>query len=141
MIEEKIKRLRELFISRDSIDIQIKEILEPAGEKQYTPKKLIKAFKKVNNELKKPTGKKWSLKYDECRGCGTTEKPHLSKGYCQPCYHQVHKKESGKKEIPLDQIKDYGCIDCSYEFRSIQEIEKVTCPKNPTHKVVQKFKK
>lgn len=31
-------------------------------------------------------GDRWSLEYDRCQGCGTTERPHKARGYCWKCY-------------------------------------------------------
>ncbi len=30
---------------------------------------------------------KWAKRYDCCRACGTTERPHRARGFCRPCYH------------------------------------------------------
>jgi hypothetical protein len=30
----------------------------------------------------------WTLKWERCQGCGTTEKPHRGGGYCPKCYMQ-----------------------------------------------------
>ena len=30
--------------------------------------------------------RRWSRLYDECQGCGTTERRHCSKGLCNACY-------------------------------------------------------
>jgi len=34
---------------------------------------------------------KWSVKFDECQGCGTTEIPHKGVGLCVHCHYQRSK--------------------------------------------------
>lgn len=29
---------------------------------------------------------RWSRDRDDCAGCGTSDRPHLARGYCGPCY-------------------------------------------------------
>ena len=31
----------------------------------------------------------WSRKYDSCKGCNTSERPHHAQGYCQSCYQKI----------------------------------------------------
>lgn len=57
---------------------------------------------------------KWSLEYDCCQECGTTERPHGGKGLCATCYTRYLRKlhaENGYK--PERWAKDYdGCVQC-----------------------------
>lgn len=39
----------------------------------------------MNNQTNLPF-KKWSLKFDQCIKCGTTETRHIARGYCKNCY-------------------------------------------------------
>jgi len=34
----------------------------------------------------------WSSNYDQCRDCGTRDKPHMGKGYCSTCYQRHFRK-------------------------------------------------
>ena len=46
--------------------------------------------------------KHWSMQYDHCVACGTTDKPHHGKGLCITCYHQQY--IPGTKDDKLTQI-------------------------------------
>ncbi len=34
---------------------------------------------------------RWSRRHDCCVGCGSTERPHLARGFCKPCYRRMAK--------------------------------------------------
>lgn len=36
-------------------------------------------------------GKRWARDWDACRGCGTTERPHVGKGLCSTCQVYVRR--------------------------------------------------
>jgi predicted Zn-ribbon and HTH transcriptional regulator len=61
-------------------------------------------------------GDRWARAYDECQGCGTTERAHAARGLCQPCYWRSRHPE------PMLVAEDLtgkqwsrthaACIDC-----------------------------
>lgn len=55
---------------------------------------------------------KWSMKYDRCVVCGTTELRHVGKGLCTKCHRKdmYLKKENG--QVELWSIKYSNCIMC-----------------------------
>lgn len=56
-----------------------------------------------------PNGK-WSMKYDKCIECGTTEIPHSGKGLCERCYKRSLYELSKTKD--RWSLKYKCCIDC-----------------------------
>jgi len=44
-----------------------------------------------------PAAKRWSRKYDACVACGTTERPHRSKGFCSACAQRARDHAKGAK--------------------------------------------
>jgi hypothetical protein len=57
----------------------------------------------LNNQTNLPF-KKWSLKFDQCIKCGTTEIRHIARGYCKNCYDR--NIEGRHKE--LNRRRNYG---------------------------------
>lgn len=57
----------------------------------------------MNNQTNLPF-KKWSLKFDQCIKCGTTETRHIARGYCKNCYNR--NIEGRHKEV--DRRRNYG---------------------------------
>ncbi len=54
-------------------------------EKQYSPNNVSLGWAKESN-------------YNKCRECGTTEKKHVGKGYCNTCYIRIWRKSKINKE-------------------------------------------
>ena len=46
----------------------------------------------------------WAYHHQQCRSCGTTERPHKSKGLCERCY--------------VRQWRAYRCLDAMYGARA-----------------------
>lgn len=46
---------------------------------------------------------RWSMKYDFCRGCGTTKRKHNREGYCSKCVRRL--RRSGKIEPIREPLK------------------------------------
>ena len=88
-----------------------KEVAFPVKPNAEVNPDEIKTVKKeepeITPESKKTVG--WSLKFDACIKCGTTERKHMGKGKCSRCYF-VKKKApilvEVKKELPK-KIKKY----------------------------------
>jgi DNA-directed RNA polymerase subunit RPC12/RpoP len=78
-----------------------------------------------------------------CASCGKAKEKgkYFSKGLCMTCYsREVYRKKQG---IEVEQKKDdspkkYECIDCGEIIKSTLEFDKVMCPKNSHHKMVQR---
>ena len=45
---------------------------------------------------------RWSWRHDACRDCGTTERDHLARGFCSPCYQRVAKAQRKAVHGPGD---------------------------------------
>jgi hypothetical protein len=59
----------------------------------------IQEEKQAKLLLKEERKGKWHLKYDACIGCGTTERPHQSRGRCGLCYAKYcYNNLPGRKE-------------------------------------------
>jgi hypothetical protein len=44
---------------------------------------------------------RWSLAYDACTGCGTTEKRHMGRGLCSTCYFHATHPQNGRVDVPV----------------------------------------
>ena len=64
-----------------------------------------------------PEGR-WSIKYDKCVSCGTTETPHSAKGLCKVCYKKHFYEISKNKDRWSRKYK--CCIDCGRTDRPHQ---------------------
>jgi hypothetical protein len=45
-------------------------------------------------EVPRPVGEHWARQHDRCSYCGTTQRPHRSKGLCDRCYYRVRRSAS-----------------------------------------------
>jgi hypothetical protein len=45
-------------------------------------------------EMPRVVGERWARQYNRCGYCGTTERPHRSKGLCDRCYYRVRRSAS-----------------------------------------------
>lgn len=46
--------------------------------------------------MRKPPGK-WSRNYDQCKTCGTSERPYFSRGQCQRCYFKDYNRDNAER--------------------------------------------
>ena len=70
---------------------------------------MISEEPKDEKPVKKHPGPKklegrWSLKYDKCQKCGTTEKKHAAKGICINCY--MEKKKFPDTQVHQEEVKE-----------------------------------
>ena len=52
--------------------------------------------------LERGTGR-WSVRWDECQGCGTRERPHHSRGLCHACR---------ARRTPVQKAVPFTCVVC-----------------------------
>lgn len=48
---------------------------------------------------------RWSIKYNNCIGCGTTHRRHISKGLCVSCYQKSYRLIHGDKLRAKDRMR------------------------------------
>lgn len=130
-----------------SYNVETSEVLEFSEirtlEKQATLMEISVVKTENKKEEKSVTVKK--AKGDRvCSDCGKEVPPgkNFSKGLCAACYAraQYHKRNGGKvvEKKRDDGPKKYVCIDCDEEILSTLEVDKVKCPNNLHHTMVQK---
>ena len=62
-------------------------------------------------------GDKWSMKYNACVDCGTTEKKHVGKGLCTKCHRALRYKLKKEGKIEKWSRKHDKCIECGRSDR------------------------
>ena len=55
---------------------------------------------------------RWSRKYDECQGCGTTDNAHQAGGYCTLCYSSIYRKKVGQRPVRAWSKSHAACAVC-----------------------------
>jgi hypothetical protein len=69
---------------------------------------------------------KWSLRYDKCKGCGTTSVEHRARGLCVDCYNEYNNlKNRGKrsKRGSVDVIMTESYIKDRYVSKGMSQID------------------
>lgn len=56
-------------------------------------------YKDLKSALKDKYKDKWSIKYDKCIECGTTERKHKAKGYCINCHARYLRNKKKEEDI------------------------------------------
>ncbi len=57
----------------------------------------------------------WSRKYDECIGCGTTEKKHMAKGLCVYCYSMQYQTSAKNSKRVREQKRQWAKVNGKYQ--------------------------
>ena len=78
----------------------------------------------VEKKKKEKLNGRWSLKYDKCQQCGTTERKHAAKGLCVNCY-------MAKQNAP-DAAQQQGNVKDALEFTGHGVCQNPACPYDPS---------
>lgn len=129
-----------------SFNIELSEVLEfdeiRALEKENTLMEITVEKTDIKKLKDYVTGK--DKNGEHCTSCGRLREKgkYFCKGLCATCYsREIYRKKHAEKveQKKDDGPKKYECIDCGEEISSTLDPEKVKCPKNLQHKMVQKF--
>ncbi|PKM88421.1 hypothetical protein CVU83_01775 [Candidatus Falkowbacteria bacterium HGW-Falkowbacteria-2] len=129
-----------------SFNVELREITEFSEirnlEKDLTLMEI--SIVKTENKKSEKSVTVQKVKGDrKCSDCGrdVPKGKYLCKGLCSTCYQRgLYQKKSGKvvEKKRDDGPKKYVCIDCDEEILSTLEVDKVKCPNNLHHTMVQK---
>ena len=113
-------------------------------EKKKTESAIKKTIVKKEHNGIGDFNSRWHKKYDKCQGCGTTERPHYCKGYCNRCYQTKWKRDA--RAETKDESKDietssagskYKCEVCDYVFFSVSDYLDVECPECGSRTIIK----
>ena len=93
--------------------------------------------------LEKARWPMWGPKHEKCRSCGTTERRHMARGYCNPCYQKrYHRKNKqrinqitmewyykDRKANPEKYVKQRELLYHNGNRRKVLRRDKFTCRK------------
>lgn len=128
-----------------SFNVETSEVLEFSEIRTLEKDSTLLEISVVKTENKKSeksvTVKK--VKGDrKCAECGKDipKGKYLCKGLCSTCYQRSYNRKETK---PVEKKRDdgpkkYHCIDCDEDILSTLEVDKVKCPNNSHHTMVQK---
>jgi len=89
----------------------------------------------------------WSLKYDKCTDCGTTDMPHIGHGLCRHCYHRqryiklsANRERTDKGDIIRQITREYLIREYKEKGKSLQDIANdVKCTRQYMHSLMKSF--
>lgn len=131
-------------IGNDQV-IEIEPFYPSQIKEDVRPKKYIKKNESslVSNGKYRiePGSITWSMKYQKCEDCQTTDNPYKSNGRCEKCYSKFHAtqikekrktnrlygRENEKKAKAID-LKSWKCTECDHEFESTLPKLDIICP-------------